>query len=267
MNLPALPCTTKWRPHLWLAAIIGLWLVAFLVVAAPFDTSELTFKNRLLLLSPYGIIFMLAYLPNVALQNLIFRKTERWTVLAEAGIVLLSYTLALLMCFAYYRSDWLNGQANFSQFVASIFLPTVLLLSFLLISGRWFISRGQKVIERIREPELIALRGDNRTDVIRLLPEQLICISGAQNYAEVHYLVDGKPQKQLLRTTLSNVASQAPALLRVHRSHLVNPLHFVRWVGTTGALFHATEIPVSKTYRPGLVIALDLDAATRPTEG
>jgi len=142
----------------------------------------------------------------------------------------------------------INGDATFSQFVAGIFLPTVLLASFLLVSGRWFISRGQKIVERVREPELIALHGDNRNDVIHLLPERLIYISGAQNYVEVHYLIDGKPQKQLLRTTL--------ALLRSHRSYLVNPQHFVRWVGTTGALFHSVEVPVSKTYRDPSLTAL-----------
>ncbi len=256
MSIPLLPCTTRWRPHLWLAAIIGLWLVVFLVVAAPFDTSDLTLRGRLVLLSPYGLLFVLAYIPAVALQNWIYQKTERWNVVLEGVIVLISYCLALLLCFAYYRSDWLRGEANFGQFVASIFLPTVLLLSFLLISGRWFISRGQKVVERIREPELIALRGDNRNDVLHLLPQHLIYITSAQNYVEVHYLVDGKPQKQLLRTTLSNIAVQVPDLLRTHRSYLVNSRHFIRWAGTNSALFHATEVPVSKTYRSELENAL-----------
>jgi hypothetical protein len=260
MKLPLLPCTTDWRPHLRLAAFIALWLVAFLVFAAPFDTSDLSFKGRLLLLSPYGLLFLLAYLPAVALQNLIYQKTNYWNVLLEAGIVLLSYVLALLLCFVYYRSDWLRGEANFGQFVASIFLPTVLLLSFLMISGRWFISRGQKIVERVREPELIALRGDNRNDVLRLRPESLIYISGAQNYIEVHYLVDGKQHKQLLRTTLSKIATQVPSLLRTHRSYLANPLHFIRWAGTTGAMFHTSEVPVSKTYRPNLAKALEQEA-------
>lgn len=260
MNVPPLPCTTKWRPHLWLAAIIGLWLVVFLVVVAPFDTSDLDLKGRLLLLSPYGLLFVLAYAPAVALQNLVYKRTGRWNVLLEAGIVILSYFLALLLCFAYYRSDWLRGEANFGQFVASIFLPTVLLLSFLLISGRWFISRKQKIVERVREPELLALRGDNRNDVLHLSPEHLIYISSAQNYIEVHYLIDGKPNKQLLRTTLSKVAEQVPTLLRTHRSYLVNPHHFVRWAGATGALFHTAEVPVSKTYKPDLAKALDQQA-------
>lgn len=257
MNLPALPCTTEWRPHLWLAVVIALWLATFLVVAAPFDASDLSFKGRLILLSPYGLLFLLAYLPTVALQNLIYRKIERWNVLLEAGIVLLCYVICLLLCFAYYSSDVIRGDASFVQFVSGIFLPTVLLASFLMISGRWFISRGQKVVERVREPERIALRGDNRNDVIRLLPEHLIYVSGAQNYVEVHYLLDGEPHKQLLRTTLSKVAKQVPDLLRSHRSYLVNPLHFVRWVGTAEALFHTVEVPVSKTYRPDLVKAIN----------
>jgi len=73
MNIPPHPCTTKWRPHLFLAATIGLWLAAFLVITAPFDASDLSFKGRLILLPPYSLLFLLAYLSTVALQNMIYR--------------------------------------------------------------------------------------------------------------------------------------------------------------------------------------------------
>ena len=131
--------------------------MVFLVVVAPFDTSELSFKGRLLLLTPYGPLLFLAYLPAIALQNRLFRLLKSWNVLLEAGIILLTYVLSLLLCFAYYRSDWLRGEATFGQFIASIFLPTVLLISFILVCGRWFISRGQKIVERVRQPDAMAL--------------------------------------------------------------------------------------------------------------
>ena len=252
MLLPKLPINTRWRSQLKLSLFIAGWLIVFLVLIAPFDAAELSFKIRLLLLPPYGLLFIVAYLPAVALQNYLYRQLQYWNPLLEGLIVLLNYSLCLPLCYAYYRTDLVRGDFSFMDFAATVFLPTLVIMSGLLIFGRWFISRRPEIKTIVAEPEMIALSGDNKNDVLRLRPNQLVCINGAQNYAEVHYLQDGQLSKQLLRTTLTKLSQQAPDLLRVHRSYLINPAHFVRWEGTSAAIFHSLEVPVTKKHREEL---------------
>jgi hypothetical protein len=252
MKIPALAINLNFWSHFRLGLVIAVWLVAFLVLIGPFDGADLSLSIRALLMPPYGIIFLLAYLPVVWLQRYLYRWLGYWNLLTEAIIVLLAYVFCLLLTFAYYQSSVMNGTMDFWTFTASVFIPTVLIMSFILLFGRWFISRKIPVMEETAAPKLLALRGDNRHDVLRLLPEQLICVISAQNYAEVYYLLDGELKKHLLRTTLTKLDREVPELLRAHRSSLVNPTHFVRWEGTTGAMFYTVEVPVSKKYRENL---------------
>lgn len=263
MLLTQLPVNTRWKSQLKLSLFIAMWLVVFLVLIAPFDAGELPFRIRLILLPPYGLLFIIAYLPAVALQNYLYRQLQYWNPLLESLIVLLTYGLCLPLCYAYYRTDLVRGEFSFMVYAATVFLPTLVIMSGLLLFGRWFISRRPEIKTMIEtvvaKPEMIALSGDNKNDVLRLRPDQLVCINGAQNYAEVHYLQDGQLNKQLLRTTLTKLSQQAPDLLRVHRSYLINPAHFVRWEGTSVAIFHSLEVPVTKTHREELERVLKKD--------
>ncbi|WP_020571796.1 LytTR family DNA-binding domain-containing protein [Neolewinella persica] len=256
MKIPALTINLSFWAHFRLGLVIAVWLVAFLVLIGPFDGAELSLAIRARLMPPYGMIFLLAYMPMVWLQNFLHRQLGYWNLLTETIIVLGAYLICLLLTYAYYKSPVMNGTMDFGTFTASVFIPTVLILSFILLFGRWFISRKELAAVPEAFPKLLALRGDNRHDVLRLLPEQLVCVLSAQNYAEVYYLLDGELKKQLLRTTLTKLDREVPDLLRVHRSALVNPAHFVRWEGATEAVFYTVEVPVSKQYRKQLMTAL-----------
>jgi hypothetical protein len=256
MKIPALSINLNFWAHFRLGMVIAVWLVAFLVLIGPFDGADLSLALRAWLMPPYGILFLLAYMPMVWLQNLLHRQLGYWNLLTETVIVLGAYLLCLLLTFAYYKSPVMNGTMDFWTFTASVFIPTLLILSFIILFGRWFISRKEPVAVPEASPKLLALRGDNRHDVLRLLPEQLVCVLSAQNYAEVYYLLDGELKKQLLRTTLTKLDREVPELMRVHRSALVSPVHFVRWEGTTEAMFYTVEVPISKQYREKLVTAV-----------
>ncbi|MEM9260311.1 MAG: LytTR family DNA-binding domain-containing protein, partial [Bacteroidota bacterium] len=147
--------------------------------------------------------------------------------------------------------DIIRGTYSFFAFVSSIYLPIVLLLNFLVLAGRWFISRNLTAGAKSTS-EAITLSGDGRKDLLQLSPDQLVYAVSAQNYVEVHYLVDGTLKKHLLRTTLKKVEQQTPVLRRIHRSHLINPLHFRRWTGPNSLEVYAVEVPVSKQYRAAL---------------
>ena len=73
------------------------------------------------------------------------------------------------------------------------------------------------------------------------------------------YLNQGELQKKLLRNTLKTIQIDIPILLKVHRSHLINPSHFKAWKGTSSIILTQMEIPVSKklqsrSFRPKSVV-------------
>ncbi|MBR9844680.1 MAG: LytTR family transcriptional regulator [Algicola sp.] len=108
----------------------------------------------------------------------------------------------------------------------------------------------------------ILITGDNKLDVLKLHTEELVAVSSADNYVEVNYLNNGKLQKKLLRNTLKAVQVDVPFLLKVHRSHLINPSHFKAWNGSNMIILTQMEIPVSKTYKAAL---LDLNQSSLKT--
>ncbi|BAO76719.1 LytTR family DNA-binding domain-containing protein [Winogradskyella sp. PG-2] len=99
----------------------------------------------------------------------------------------------------------------------------------------------------------ITLKGDNKLDVLKILPEDLVCISSADNYIEVNYLIQDKLHKKLLRNTLKGIQNELPYLLKVHRSHLINPSHFKEWNGSSSIILTEIKVPVSKNYKAALL--------------
>ena len=81
----------------------------------------------------------------------------------------------------------------------------------------------------------------------------LICINSANNYIEVNYLQDQELKSKLLRTTLKQIHSKVPSLIKVHRSYLVNPVHFMTWIDSKTLGLTKMEVPVSKKYKNDLL--------------
>ncbi len=100
----------------------------------------------------------------------------------------------------------------------------------------------------------LCLAGENQTDRLCLLAEQLLYLQAADNYVEVHYL-DGQQQKQLLlRGSLRAFEQQLAAhhhFVRCHKSFIVNQQHIQRISGNAqGYKLHLQQsealIPVSR---------------------
>jgi len=104
----------------------------------------------------------------------------------------------------------------------------------------------------------IQLSGSNKLDILRLRPDQLIALSAANNYVTVYYLEEDTLRKKLLRSTLTKMQKEVPQLLRVHRSYLINPHHFLEWKGTSTAVLTQLEIPVTQAYKEALLQRLQI---------
>jgi DNA-binding LytR/AlgR family response regulator len=104
-----------------------------------------------------------------------------------------------------------------------------------------------------QDTEEIILTGNNKLDILQLKLSDLICVSSADNYVSVSHLVNDVVRTKLLRTTLKKMELQLPELVKVHRSHLINPIHFKEWKDANTLLLTQTEVPVSKNYKKAVL--------------
>ena len=240
-----LSLNTSFKHHLLVAFIIGVWLALFLVFIAPFDASDLSFWIRVRILPFYGVISFLSYLLLIPVQNAIFRAKKTWNIAMEIAFVFVYTIITLIGCYGYYKTDIINGTAQFKEFVLGIYYPISFVMLSIIILSRWFLNRKSAQLK----DEKIVLKGDNKRDIIQIALADLISVSSADNYVEVHYLKEGVLHKKLLRTTLKNIQTGVSSLLQVHRSYLINPSHFKDWKNANTLHLTHMEVPVSKKYK------------------
>ncbi|MBO3696880.1 LytTR family DNA-binding domain-containing protein [Roseivirga sp. E12] len=244
-----LKLSTSYKHHVLVAIIIGVWLVLFLVLIAPFDTADLPMPIRVQILPPYGLISIVGYCMLVPAQNWLFRRSGKWNALFESVFLLVFNIIVWIGSYLYYKTDIINGVYSFSKFTLEVYYPIFFIILPILIFVRWYLNK------KAPDPESdkIVLSGENKLDVLQIKQSDLICISSADNYVEVTYLTKDGVNRKLLRTTLKNVHAQKPELVKVHRSHVINPEHFKEWKDSNTILLTEIELPVSKSYKQNLV--------------
>lgn len=234
------------------ASLIAIWLVIFLVLIAPFDAGELPFIIRLKILPFYGVISFIGYIILIPFQNWLFNKLGNWSLSQEILILMLYNGISLFGCYLYYTTDILNGTYSFSKYTLQVYYPIFIIILPILIISRWYLNK----IKTKQNSGKIVLTGENKLDVLQIHLSDLVCISSADNYVEVSYLMNSIVRKKLLRITLKNIHPQQPSLVKVHRSHLINPLHFKEWKNSNTLLLTQMEVPISKSYKQH-ILALD----------
>lgn len=263
MSIP-LPPSTNYRHQLLIAILLGAWLYLFLAIIGPFDVAELSLKFRIQLMVGYGLLAAFSYLVCIPVQNGLYRRFGYWNGLLEMTILLLFSIICLPASYRYYITDWVRGDYGFPRFVLEIYIPTLVILLPLLVLARWFAARKAAETPVPTPPTIlttsdwIQLSGSNKLDILRLRADQLIALSAANNYVTVYYLEKGTLRKKLLRSTLTKMQEEVPLLLRVHRSHLINPHHFLEWKDTSTAVLTQLEIPVTQAYKEDLLQRLQI---------
>jgi len=250
--MAALKLNTSYRHHIIVAALIGIWLVLFLVLIAPFDTSDLSFSIRLTILPPYGIIAFVGYLVLIPLQNWIYKLKDSWNISSEITFIVLYNIVVCIGSYSYYKTEIINGTYGFAKFALQVYYPIFFIILPFLLFLRWWLNKKSTV----QHQDLIRITGENKLDLLQINPSDLICISSADNYVELFYLNKGELTKKLLRITLKNIHPQVPNLLKVHRSHLINPLHFKDWKNANTLNLSHLEVPVSKNYKKEVLSVL-----------
>lgn len=245
----------SYKAHVLIAFLISIWLVAFLIVIAPFDVSDLDIAERLIMMPSYGIITFIGYIVLIPIQNKIFFKTSRWTLQYELLFLMVFNIIVCLGCLLYYRTELISGDYSILEFILGVYYPIFFVLLSILIVLRWFLFKQTAK----SESDKIIISGDNRLDTLSIKAEELVAVSSADNYVEINYLKNGELTKKLIRSTLKKISTEHPELIKTHRSHLINPIHITEWKDSKTLVLGDLLIPVTKTYKDSI-----LNAETRP---
>lgn len=199
----------------------------------------------------FGLIAFLAYGLLGIIQKKIYKKILKWNIGLEIVSILFFFLIYSLVSYVYYKSPIINGGMNFLGFFGYIILRMVLIITPIIVLARRY---SDKLIPLSDKPipirnELITLKGENKLDILKIKKSELVCISNSQNYVEIFYLQKDELKTKLIRSSITKIEKNFDFLIRVHRSHLINPAHFKDWKNQNTIFLTQIEIPVSKNYR------------------
>jgi hypothetical protein len=227
------------RVKIIIAAGFGLTILLILLVFTPFGMHNIkTFPERFIVASGYSFIAFIVWI--VALKGLFFFKVNKIRIphillfiIAIQFIIGSISTIYNNIIFSnpYYFEFFLDLQI--AVYLTGI-IPTIMLILLLETSfyKRLFPSidlyNNQDVGDKIRIE--MKIEDENPDKSIRLLSNEILCISSMDNYIKIEIQNNGEKKKPIiLRSTLKNVEkniSESDSFLRCHKSHIVN----LKWV-------------------------------------
>jgi hypothetical protein len=235
------------KHHLIIGLLLSVWIFIFAFIIRPFDDGTLNFKVWLLMGIGFSSSAFLAYGILAFVQNKFHQKIEKWNLGLEIASLIFFTLLYLLIVYFYYRSSIINGEYTFYEFLTVIFLKASLITTPIIILARIYVIRFIPIKE-----DFITIRGENKLDVLKIKNSDLVCVSNSQNYVEIFYIENEELKTKLIRSSLKKVDSDFDFLTRVHRSHLINPSHFISWKDPNTISLTQIEIPISKNYKENI---------------
>lgn len=234
--------------HLVVGLLMALWIFAFAFIIKPFDDGTLNFRSWLLMSFGFSVVAFLCYSVLDFLQKSIYKKISKWNFSLEIGSIVFFFLIYLFGIYVFYKSPILKGGYDFSEFFSIIFIKVALILTPVIILARRYLIKLIPVKE-----DVLIFTGENKLDILKIKKADLVCISNAQNYVEIFYLENGKLYSKLLRTSLKKVLDEFIFLVQIHRSHLINPIHFKSWRNSNTIILTQIELPVSKNYKENVL--------------
>ncbi|MEM6767092.1 MAG: LytTR family DNA-binding domain-containing protein [Bacteroidota bacterium] len=238
--------------QLLISLLLGLWVYIFLAFIGPFDIAPLQLSWRLQVMSIYGLLFSLSYIAIIPIQKMIWEQQHSWTLTWEVLILLLVFLICWPLSYAYYTSEWIQGEFSFYPYTFELYVPCCLIL--------FPVAFGMRRIRFRRsdspQEQPLVIEGTNKLDFLQVNRKDLLAVKSAGNYVEVYFHQAGKVQKKLIRTTLKEINASIPELQQVHRSYLINLTQPMVWQDKQMILLSSLEIPVSHSFRKELIDTL-----------
>jgi len=245
--------TTSFQKQLLIGSINGVFLVFILVFLKPFDSDTFNIEYKTLVLSVYGLIFLLNYLLHTTLEKRWYRKhNNSWSILNEA--ISLSIFFLTIGTFAYLYNELVINEKTYVikyhigyfKYVISVFIPMFFPVLIFLRTKFGKLSNPEDLTQ-------ISIHGSNKKEKLTIQKQQLLFVKASENYVEIYFTEDNQVKSEVYRNTLSSIAKQVPFLLKSHRSYLVNKERIKEVIGNSqkASILLSDidlEIPVSKSY-------------------
>ena len=236
------------KHHLVVGLLIALWIFAFAFIIKPFDDGTLNFRSWFFISFGFSVLAFLCYSLLAVLQKVLYEKISKWNFSLEIGSILFFFLIYLFGIYAFYKSPVLKGGYSFSEFFRIIFIKVALILTPVIILARRYLIKLIPI-----KDDIVTFTGENKLDILKIKKADLVCISNAQNYVEIFYIENGKLHSKLIRSSLKKILDDFTFLIQIHRSHLINPIHFKSWRNSNTVILTQIELPVSKNFKESVL--------------
>lgn len=235
--------------HTIIAIVLTVWSFLFGFFARPFEHGYMDLEIWLKVCTGFSLAIFISYFLISLLQRFLHNKVKNWALSYEILMYLILYTVFTIITYAFYRSSIINGIYYFYDFFFKISINIFLIITPIIIIARKYVL---KLIPK-KDTQYITIKGTNKLDFLKIKRAELVYVSNAQNYVEIHYLENKELKTKLIRSTLKKIQSDFNFLIQIHRSHLINPIHFKSWKDASTIFVTEIELPVSKSYKNNLL--------------
>lgn len=229
------------------AALIAGGITLFLFVFRPFD---LSISNVVEALIVFGFA-PLNFIAILAVHGFLPRTGRLRPMISTTAILTANFA---------YLIFWSTRPAIFSL-VIDVALVAALTIGAIVFWNRQrslkaeIVELKQSALSQGDGVSLLVLKGEDKNEILRVMPSALLFVQAQGNYVEVHFEKSGEVKTATLRATLANIAEQVgePYLKRCHRSFLVNLNAALRLVSDRNGMRIEFEdqriVPVSRSFR------------------
>ena len=261
------------KQKFWIYLLLGLYCYIFFLFFQPFGVNNYDPRESITLEFAMIMLTFCSFISLVLLINewLLFRPLADYLLLRWQLIGWLIWTLGFSASLIFLFYNWLGGWHDFSvsswlEFIANFamlgIIPGVIIYMYARMQQLKDLTHTAQDYKK-DALQLVTFPSDNQKDLLSLPLEDILYLESEDNYVAVHCLQLGQKQKILVRLTLKRVqdSNLHPALLRCHRSYMVNLIHLQQYSGNQqqGSLWLRgvdQPFPVSKTYASGIVNVL-----------
>lgn len=266
------PFSLNLRSGFRISFFIGIAVFFFLFIFKPFNLSAFHYQNKILLIAGYGFISFAGTLFSLIGFPYIFPKyfiEANWKVKDEIAITLWCFVFIGFLNLLYsnvlgFVDISFYGFISYQLITFSVgFFPVslfVILKQNNLLKANlkeaaaihYNIEEKRGEVENLnpQSSEIFYLSSENGRDQVQLTADQLLFISAAENYVEIHWLQNEIVQKTLLRNSISKIEEKLGTVngfFRCHRTYIVNTRKITNVSGNAQGLkleLEKTEIKV-----------------------
>ncbi len=253
------------------AIFVSVFIILFLLIFQPFGLSQFDGSNKILIITGYGIITLVAILINSFIVPLCFKNwfhEKSWTVFKQIIIVsCILFTIGLgnfLYTCLFFNIFWsVYGFLLFQFYTLIIGVIPVVVIT-IIVQNKWLIQNLKSANDlnkdiadiktKIDNKQIICLIGDNQKYKIEMELSQLLYIESTGNYIKIVYHKDNNAQNFILRCALKRAEMQLDEfkqIIKCHRAFIVNISNIIHIKGNAQGLQlllknTEAEIPVSR---------------------